>query len=83
MESLDGDYQTTCRLAQAVHCPAEQTQALDAVSKHRAKIHSLSQAIQVILTFIELHTQTWKVIAVTEYSILVFVEKSKVIFLTN
>ncbi|XP_067943131.1 myosin heavy chain, skeletal muscle-like [Watersipora subatra] len=46
LKALDENYQATCGLAQAVHCPVEQTQAMDAISKHRTKIHSLSQAIQ-------------------------------------
>ena len=47
LDALETEYNSTSALAQAVNCPDEQTQAIDAVSKHRAKISQLSQAIQV------------------------------------
>mgnify|MGYP001801216998 CR=1 FL=1 len=47
LDELETEYNSTSVLARGVHCPDEQTQAIDAVSKHRAKISQLSQAIQV------------------------------------
>lgn len=49
LDALEEEYSTTSALAQTVQCPDEQSQAIDAVSKHRAKISQLSQAIQVLI----------------------------------